>query len=59
MAGEATGNGSNDAQATARKSDSINETPNDGKKKRKGGAKVKSGCLTCKYVIQLELQTMS
>jgi hypothetical protein len=59
MAAEATSDGSNDAQATVRNSDSINETSNEGKKKRKGGPKVKSGCLTCKYVIQFGLQKVS
>jgi hypothetical protein len=48
----ATGNGSSAIQATIRNGDSSSETFIDGKKKRKGAPKVKSGCLTCKYVIR-------
>lgn len=52
----ATGNGSSDDQASTRNGDSSNETFSYGKKKRKGGPKVKSGCLTCKYVIESDPQ---
>jgi hypothetical protein len=52
-------NGMSNDQGTERipVSESTNVTPKDSKKKRKGGPKVKSGCLTCKYVIDLETHT--
>ncbi len=52
MAMAATGNGSSDDQATTGNGDSSNETFSHRKKKQNGGPKVKSGCLTCKYVIR-------
>jgi hypothetical protein len=54
MATEA--NGLGDSHGTERNNDSTSETAKYGKKKRKGGPKVKSGCLTCKYVIELGAQ---
>jgi hypothetical protein len=54
MATEA--NGLSDGQGKERNNDSTSETAKDGKKKRKGGPNVKSGCLTCKYVIELGAQ---
>jgi hypothetical protein len=56
MATEASG--LSDAQAKTRNGDSAQDISNDGKKKRKGGPKVKSGCLTCKYDVRSVLQTM-
>jgi hypothetical protein len=56
MAMAAIGKGSSDDQATSRNGDSSNKTFSYGKKKRKGGPKVKSGCLTCKYVIRSALR---
>jgi hypothetical protein len=54
MATEA--DGLSDGQRIEINNDSTSETAKDGKKKRKGGPKVKSGCLTCKYVIELGAQ---
>jgi len=50
-------NALSDSHATDRNNTS-NETSKDGKRKRRGGPKVKSGCLTCKYVVPFPVQTI-
>ena len=50
-------NALSDDHATGRNGNPASESSKEGKRKRRGGPKVKSGCLTCKYGVPCPVQT--